>query len=421
LVGDDDAISIGAVGDTTPDTLELSIVELSTVEASTALRIGSDSAGAIEVSEVLPNLNATTTTVSLISSGNVTQTTGSTITVDTLRVTAAVVTLDEDNNVGLDDDINVGTLGGSVSSMSFTDVGANLVVDGLSATNSVTLTTDDIDVTASGLSAGNTVAILPVTDGLTIGLATTSGDMQISSTDLGNISASILRIGNTSGVGSIAGAATAGGIDAGAFTLSPAEIGRLDLRTDGNLSFGGDVNGSFDLWTYVNGNTTFASIETDGLANVGQVTPLNLVVFQGSGYVEIGNNRFAAESLWSGVNGEIRNNNLERFDPNTFQGIDVGQLVIFGSGSASLFGAVGGLNTQAAAQSGDAFAFPAANNRTLNGCTIGSGPCFDLPSLLPVNTLDLSLDDERLLREPFQEEEEELEDLLSNTGNEELW
>ena len=44
-----------------------------------------------------------------------------------------------------------------------------------------------------------------------------------------------------------------------------------------------------------------------------------------------------------------------------------------------------------------------------------------MPIILPIAGLDLSLEDERLLREPLADEEEEFEDLLSNTGNEELW
>ena len=107
----------------------------------------------------------------------------------------------------------------------------------------------------------------------------------------------------------------------------------------------------------------------------------------------------------------------------TFDGFNVQSLRVERASQVNLIGSIAGDDTQTAASQPEVDTPNGPNNAwKFNGCVLGSfSQCFNVPIILPVAGLDLSLDDERLLREPLADEEEEFEDLLSNTGNEELW
>ncbi len=403
-------------------TLDLNLSDLGNIAAG-ALVVGHDQAGAITVSQAITD-PAGANSLTLESGSAIGQAGGAAITVGSLDVNGTVVTLTEDNDVG--------NLSGDVDSLEFTDDDGGINVTGLTSVGDVTITTDDIDVTGPLSAAGQTVTILSQEDG-SIGIGSGgSGDMEIDGTDLANISAGTLRIGNVSdGTLGTAGAAITTGIDAGSITISPDNIGTLELRSEGNIAFGGTVNGTaaggFDLTLIFGGTVTFDD-------SVGNSQPLGTVRFETpgtgttAGNVAINNDAFTdafsfdADRVEIDIAGSMTSNQILIGTSDVFDGFNVDTLSVERAASVTLFGSLGGNNTQGAASLPNAETPNGEDNSwLLNGCVIGSFQCFNVPIILPVAGLDLSLDDERLLREPLSDEEEEFEDLLSNTGNEELW
>ena len=254
--------------------------------------------------------------------------------------------------------------------------------------------------------------------------------MLIDGTDLGNISAGTLRIGNLSDATlGISGAATTASIDAGPFIIL-ADIDTLELRSQGDITFGGTVEGGFNLTTIFAGNVNFnAAVGASGqLGTVRFETPL--IPAPGGGDVTLNGVAipaqfafgFEANRVEIAIAGAATNNQLLVGTSTTFDGMNVDTLSVERAASVNLFGSIGGDNTQTAASRIGA---ETPNGRDgdwlFNGCVINTLQCFNVPVILPVVAFDLSLDEERLLREPLEEEEEEFNDLLSNTGNEELW
>jgi filamentous hemagglutinin family protein len=137
---------------------------------------------------------------------------------------------------------SIGTLAGSVGTLSLTDSTALTVntvagVNNLAATGNVTLTANALTLTATtGLisAPGKVVTIAPLTPGTTMGLGTGAGALALNATALGEITASTLVFGSASATGTLT---------AGTTTL-PAGITNLTAVTGGTLSITGTVTDS---------------------------------------------------------------------------------------------------------------------------------------------------------------------------------
>ncbi len=423
--GDD--IDVGSSGVGTVDTLELSILELSTVTAPTALRIGSAAADDLVVSAALANPNADTSTISLIAGGDVTQ--DAVITVDNLRVSANSVDLDLANDI---DQLAIN----ATNRVDFTDqnvltIGTVDDVVGTTSDTIVELRADDLDILMA--IAADRVILSPNTPDrdVTIGgaLAGFSGtELNISDAELGRIDTANLEIGSDFDTGvTIAGAITGSTIT----NTGTADIDTLSVYAGNGLTFESTVDGSFDLVMNVVGDIEMQQ-------SVGSSTSLGTVTFRTTasgdpdhpGNVALSGNPnpvspgggviYVANIFEIDVAGAFTS---VQFNPTatTFDGIRVGEFKVFGATSVDGFGSIGGEASQGAAVKGESGISPTPNDWKFNGCVIETLSCIDLPLILPITGFDLSLEDERLLREPLDEEEEEFNDLLSNTGNEELW
>lgn len=142
-----DAVNLGAIGDAAVNTLELSDAELDFI-TSGLLQIGNAQSGDITFSN--PVSPALTTTLSIVTGGNVTQLAGAVLTVADLVIEAAGVSMEEANDInnlaafaagdfsfGDSDDINLGSVAG---------------LAGLSATGEVYLNSGtDISQTAGAI------------------------------------------------------------------------------------------------------------------------------------------------------------------------------------------------------------------------------------------------------------------------------
>jgi hypothetical protein len=192
------------LGTNTAGTIGLTQTELDRV-TGTVLRIGSATAGNINVSA---SITRTTSPLSLINNGTISDAMAGSITANSLRISSAgPVTLDSDNSVG--------TLASTTTGSLTFDNGTNPlsigVVDGttgITTTNAAaTLIVDSLDI-AQAINAGSgamggIVTISPNTAGRAIDLGTeTGGKLSLTDTELDRVTARILRIGST-GAGSI--------------------------------------------------------------------------------------------------------------------------------------------------------------------------------------------------------------------------
>jgi len=116
--------------------------------------------------------------------------------------------------------------------------------------SSLTLTANDVTLSGS-ISAGSGLATVVVSDGGTIGLGGTSGDMTITNTELGKITAGTLNIGNSS-----TGNITVDGITAA--NSNNANTVNLTTASGSSISFSNN-NSTFNALTVNSGGASFGS------------------------------------------------------------------------------------------------------------------------------------------------------------------
>ena len=269
--------------------------------------------------------------------------------------------------------------------------------------------------------AGQTVTIANATADRGIGVGGATEGLDLNLAELSRITADTVIIG-----ASDAGAMVIAGLD----PASTDTFNTLELITGEGMQFDGNLNGSFNLTMTAGGDIGFGDLaDPNSTVSFGtEAAPLGVMTFITPGSVELGGsalsgvqyfaNEFVIDIGGSFVSGQLNPS------ATTFQPVNLGSLTVLNAGPINLFGSIAGDATQTAASQGP----PAVNTPNgkdadwlFNGCVLNTLTCFNIPLILPIAGLDLSLEEERLLREPFEEEEEELEDLLSNTGNEELW
>jgi len=249
-------IVLGSATDVAANTLELSGTELDNVTAN-ILRIGNAAAGNLSVSAAIAPSG--TTTLSLVTGGTVTQT--NTITETNLAIqSAGAVTLNGTNDV----DNLAANVSGATNTFQFTDIDDVTIpataidgVTGLTTNNgAITLTigttTDDAALTVNGAVASGgaainlfgdhmaltttvnagagTVTLAPEStadtgDAINLGGADGTDTLGLTSTELNNVTAGILRIGN----------ASAGNISVSA-AIAPSGTSTLSLVTGGTVT-----------------------------------------------------------------------------------------------------------------------------------------------------------------------------------------
>ncbi len=217
------------VGTNVAGSLGLTDAEVDFVTAG-VLRIGSATAGDLTVSAAINALN--TSTLSLISSSNVSAGAAGTITETSLRVTADLsVLLDVSAH-------NVGTFAAAAGgSVRFTN-GANPLiigtadgVSGLSPGTFIILVADSLAVQQAMNAGSANVNIVPFTAGRAINLGTATGALDLTDGELDFITAGVLRIGN-SGSGAINVSSA----------LTPANAGALSFSTGAAISGAGSIS-----------------------------------------------------------------------------------------------------------------------------------------------------------------------------------
>jgi hypothetical protein len=207
----------------------LNQAELNEVTAG-VLRIGGPGAGTINVSAAITN-PATWNTLTLINNGSITESAAGSLILPNLSVSSAgPVTLTSANNVG----VLAADTTGSFSFSNGTNSLSVGVVDadtGIITSNSdVSLTADNLDL-QQAINAGTGIVMLqPFTSTLAITLGTGSifgTSFGLTDAQLGQVSAGVLRIGNTG---------TTGGISIAGTITRHAGFATLDLITGAGVS-----------------------------------------------------------------------------------------------------------------------------------------------------------------------------------------
>jgi filamentous hemagglutinin family protein len=260
----------------TTGTLGLTDAELDNVTAAT-IKVGGSSSGNITVSGGAPITPSTATTLSLETAGSISQTAGSTITVQNLAVRAGgPVTLNENNTVNT----IAASVSGSGNAFAFRNDAAAPelavgVVDGVTgittASGNVTLTADSLDIANPITATGARVRLQPFTAGRTVelGNGVNAARLNLSDTELDQITASVLQIG------------PAGPIDvSAAITLASAKLPTLSLINNNTINGVGSISvqnlaiNSTGPVTLSGNVDTLAAVIT-GLGNTFQFTDLD--------------------------------------------------------------------------------------------------------------------------------------------------
>ncbi len=316
--------------------------------------------------------------------------------------------------------IDTGVDGGSGDGGIFT-TGTNSSVEATAGDVTVIADTVGLGGTLTASAAGASVTIANASADRAIGIGGAIAGLDLNLDELSRITADTVTIGSTN-----AGSMVIAGLD----PASTDTFNTLELITGEGMQFNGDLNGSFNLTMTAGGDIDFGDLaDPNSTVSFGtEAVPLGVMTFTTPGSVELGGSALAgvqyfAEEFVINIGGSFVSGQLNP-SATTFQPVNLERLTVLGAGSVTLFGSIAGDATQTAASQGP----PAVNTPNgkdadwlFNGCVLNTLTCFNVPLILPISGLDLSLEEERLLREPFEEEEEELEDLLSNTGNEELW
>jgi hypothetical protein len=141
--------------------------------------------------------------------GNVTITDTASLILDTVTV-GGTLTVNADDGVTMTGDVTAAgtvTIDADVNTDGTGDLTINSGITLSSTNNTVSITANDLDVTSGTINAGTGDVTILVSDNGTIGVGGTSGNMTISDTELDNITAANLNIGNSSN-----GAVTVDGI-----------------------------------------------------------------------------------------------------------------------------------------------------------------------------------------------------------------
>ncbi len=173
--------------------LGLTTAEMGQLSTTGVVQFGdTSSTGSITVTQPITQPAGSSALV-LASNGGISQSAGSTITANNLRLTSS-------GSVNLGESNNVGTLAGSSSgSFSFTN-GTPLTigsVDGFSgiSDSNITLRTDALEITAP--ISGNTVTLAPLNGTTTVSLGTeTAGQLSITDAEIDQITANTVVIGS---------------------------------------------------------------------------------------------------------------------------------------------------------------------------------------------------------------------------------
>jgi len=214
------------VGSKTPGTIGLTQAELDNVTAG-VLRIGSNTAGNINVTTAIfsgPGWD----TLALINNGTITETAAGSLNFPNLRVSSAGPVLLTSVN-------DIGALAASTTGSFSFDNGSNFlvvgVIDGVTgiSTNGsdIHLIADGMDLeqaVTTGSSSAGVVDLEPFTANLTVIVGGINFlDLDLTSADLNEVTAGVLRIGSSSFIGSIVITAA----------INPVNVGALSLQTTG--------------------------------------------------------------------------------------------------------------------------------------------------------------------------------------------
>ncbi len=244
------------LGTNTTGKFSLTQAELNTVTASN-LRIGSSTSGAFMVTAAITAQASFGNTLTLISGAAMTDTAAGSITATNLRLSGTgPITLDSANNVtNLVADLVAATPSGALVFSNGTNplvvsLAAIDTVSGITTNNSdVTLVADSLNVlglidTATGnANAGGAVSFVPFTAATNITVGGGATGLGISDTELGQITASAVRIGAVTGTASF-----------------PATTGTILVDGNINRRGGGATATGFDTLHFRTANTTATAV-----------------------------------------------------------------------------------------------------------------------------------------------------------------
>lgn len=328
------------VGTNTPGEIGLTQAELNNVTAA-VLQIGTATAGPINISAAITN-PAGWTTLTLLNGGTITEAAAGSLTLPNLRVASF-------GPVNLNNANDVDALAASSAAWFAFNNGTNTltvgVVDGatgISTTDSdIILTADNLDLAQSVNAGAGTVTLEPFTNSLPITLGTASvpgTTFGVTDSELGQVTAGILRIGQTAHFGGIsitsaitrrAGFDTLSLItDAGISQTAPVSVANLAVQYAGDvvLTNSGNDADTFaaDAISFAAGNLSYTDVNDltigsiDGVNGAGTaVGDVNLVTggaltinqllgAGGGGTLTID----AGGSVTEGVNGEARGSQM---------------------------------------------------------------------------------------------------------------
>ncbi len=222
------------VGTPAPGMIDLTQAELDEITAS-ALRIGSPTAGAITISAAIAS-PVGWNTLSLINNAAITETAAGSFTVQNLSVTSSgadsfsgvnyvgTLAIDASGGVLFNDgphQLTIGVVDG-LAGVSTNETEIHLIADAMNITQPVT----------TGSASSGVVLLEPFTKNRSIDLGgNASGQFGLNWAELNEITAGVLRIGNTSDTGNIAITSTISDLAAG--------WGVLDLVNGGSISENG--------------------------------------------------------------------------------------------------------------------------------------------------------------------------------------
>ena len=225
--------------------------ELSDITAG-KLVIGDSSSGNIYVDGV---------TLSHISGGVTLNSSGSNGSVEfgTTASTLKQVTVNAGNGVTVNGDLTIASFATFNPDSDENGTGTFTMASGKALTTednaSITIEADDVDI-AGTISSGTGSTTIAVSDGGTIGLGGTSGDMTITGTELGNITAGTLNIGDSStGNITVDGISAANSNNATTVNLTTASASSVSFSNNAStfqaldVSSGNGINQSVNLTT----------------------------------------------------------------------------------------------------------------------------------------------------------------------------